>query len=195
MVRLGPTEGVPNPRQPRPPYSKGIPDQVPEGTRYAPWRPRRRVYGQGAARGSGPGFDRGPEARTAARKVLQGRGRSQRLRVRDSGRELSPGLYHHRLQYREDRSIADLPESAQEHGLHRDDHRRAAARRRPTDELRSVRDQRNVQEAVRREVARGAPTDADRRDKGTGLIRESGNLNWTNQALLQPMQQGFSYIV
>ena len=70
---------------------------------------------------------------------------------------------------RQSGSPADLPEPAQEPRFCGDDSDRLAARRRQPDELRSFGNQRNVQEAVRRQAFGRTTSHADRRSERAGL--------------------------
>ena len=91
------------------------------------------------------------------------------LRSRHSGRKLPPRLYHCRFLDRPGRSAADLPESAPQRRVRRDDPDRPAAGRRQLDRTSIARHQRDVQEAVRRPAAGRAPANADRRPERAGL--------------------------
>ena len=98
--------------------------------------------------------------------------RRERLRSRYSGRKLPPRLYHCRFLDRSGRSPADLPESAPQHRVRRDDPDRPAAGRRLDRQLRSLEHQRDVQEAVRRRPVGRTPPDADRREERIGLSQQ-----------------------
>ena len=63
-----------------------------------------------------------------ARPFVPSGGGRQRVRSRHSGRELPPRLHHRRFLDRPHRSVADLPESASQHRVCRDDPDRPVAR-------------------------------------------------------------------
>ena len=150
-----------------PSHSPRIFDQVPERTRHALGRPRRRGHGQGADRGSGPGADREPQARTARREVVQGR-RSPPAASKPAFRpKASIPIASSWIS----RSAAWKPcrfaRTCAATRFRRNDPDRLAARRRQPDQLRSLHHQRDVQEAVRRRPVGRTVEDVDRRPQRT----------------------------